>query len=107
VIFDNEVGGSLSLEVIVPDETSYSWFLLDISLNVWSEKRGVPNFVETTFNLSSTVIADKIEISHRATDIFSWNGIKPRITIRSILSALSAMPFPFRSTPNPSPRALV
>ena len=72
-----------------------------------AENRGVPNFVETIFNLSSTVIAAKIEIIHRATDMFSWNGIKPRITIMSILSALSAMPFPFRSTPNPSPRALV
>ena len=107
MIFDNDVGGSLSLDVIVPDEASYSWFLLVISLNVWAEKSGVPNFAETTFNLSSTVAAAKIEIIHRATDMFSWNGIKPRITMMSILSALSAMPFPFRSTPNPSPRALV
>ena len=107
MIFDSDVGGSLNLEEIVPDEASYSWFLLVMSLNVWIEKRGAPNLVETTFSLSRTVTADKIEIIHRATDMFAWNGMKPSITTISILSALSAMPFPLRSTPNPSPRALV
>ena len=107
VIFDKDVGGSLSLDVTVPDDASYSWFLLDMSLNVWSEKSGVPNLAETTFNLSRTVIAARIEIIQRATDMLSWNGMNPRMTMMSILSALSAMPFPFRSTPNPSPRALV
>ncbi len=105
---DNEVGGSFSLDVIVPSAIpSKSLLRENIFVKVCTEKSGIPSLADTTFSLSNTVMADNIEIIHNATDMLSENGMNPRIAIMSILSALSAIPFPFKSTPKPSPFALV
>ena len=40
-----------------------------------------------------------MEIIHKATDMLSLKGINAKIDNINILSALSAIPFPFKSTP--------
>ncbi len=71
------------------------------------EKIDTPKMAETTLNLSITVITANMDMIHNATDMLSWNGINARIDKINILSALSAIPFPLRSTPMDSPLALV